>query len=150
MTENKEEQLHLGVLLLGCGHHQAAWLMPDSSVEQIGDITYYQSLAQIAEKGYFDAVFFADNQSFPAKQSSDMPAFWFDPVVNLPAISQVTEHVGLVSTISSTFSNPFTAARQLLSLDHITQGRVGWNLVTSMTRSEEHTSELQSRFDLVC
>lgn len=136
MTENKEEQLHLGVLLLGCGHHQAAWLMPDSSVEQIGDITYYQSLAQIAEKGYFDAVFFADNQSFPAKQSSDMPAFWFDPVVNLTAISQVTEHVGLVSTISSTFSNPFTAARQLLSLDHITQGRVGWNLVTSMTDFE--------------
>jgi len=136
MTKHKEEQLHLGVLLLGCGHHQAAWLMPDSSVEQIGDITYYQSLAQIAEKGYFDAVFFADNQSFPAKQSSDMPAFWFDPVVNLTAISQVTEHVGLVSTISSTFSNPFTAARQLLSLDHITQGRVGWNLVTSMTDFE--------------
>src|SRR5690625_6553144 len=65
-----------------------------------------------------------------------MPAFWFDPVVNLTAISQVTKHVGLVSTISSTFSNPFTASRQLLSLDHITKGRVGWNLVTSMTDLE--------------
>src|SRR5699024_3032306 len=68
--------------------------------------------------------------------ASDMPAFWFDPIVNLTAISQVTNHVGLVSTISSTFSNPFTAARQLLSLDHITKGRVGWNLVTSMTDVE--------------
>ena len=136
MTESKAKQLHLGVLLYGCGHHQAAWLMPDSSVEHLGEISYYQSLAQLAEKGYFDAVFFADNQSFPAQSSSDMPAFWFDPIVNLTAISQVTNHVGLVSTISSTFSNPFTAARQLLSLDHITKGRVGWNLVTSMTDFE--------------
>ncbi|MBD8071075.1 LLM class flavin-dependent oxidoreductase [Bacillus sp. PS06] len=132
MTKMKEKQLHLGVLLYGCGHHQAAWLMPDSSVERIGDISYYQSLAQLAEKGYFDAVFFADNQSFQGEDTSEMPAFWFDPVVNLTAISQVTKHVGLVSTISSTFSNPFTASRQLLSLDHITKGRVGWNLVTSM------------------
>jgi FMN-dependent oxidoreductase (nitrilotriacetate monooxygenase family) len=136
MTKTKEKQLHLGVLLYGCGHHQAAWLMPDSSVERIGDISYYQDLAKLSEKGYFDAVFFADNQSFPGKHSSDMPAFWFDPVVNLTAISQVTNHVGLVSTISSTFSNPFTASRQLLSLDHITKGRVGWNLVTSMTDLE--------------
>src|SRR5690625_7367106 len=101
MTKTKEKQYHLGVLLYGCGHHQAAWLMPDSSVERIGDISYYQSLAQLAEKGYFDAVFFADNQSFPAKYSSDMPAFWFDPVVNLTSISLVTKHVGFVSTISS-------------------------------------------------
>ncbi|TSB47779.1 LLM class flavin-dependent oxidoreductase [Alkalicoccobacillus porphyridii] len=136
MTQSKEKQLHLGVLLYGCGHHQAAWLMPDSSIEQIGDISYYQSLAQIAEKGCFDAVFFADNQSFQAKDSSVMPAFWFDPIVNLTAISQVTNHIGLVTTISSTFSNPFTASRQLLSLDHLTKGRVGWNLVTSMTDAE--------------
>ena len=73
---------------------------------------------------------FADNQSFPAKDDTSMPAFWFDPIVNLTAISQVTHHVGLVSTISSTFSNPYTAARQLLSLDHISGGRAGWNLVT--------------------
>lgn len=136
ITKEKQKQLHLGVLLFGCGHHQAAWLMPDSSVEQVGKISYYQALAQLAEKGYFDAVFFADNQSFPGKNASDMPAFWFDPLINLTAISQVTERVGLVSTISSTFSNPFTASRQLLSLDHMTNGRVGWNLVTSMTDFE--------------
>lgn len=136
MTKTKGKQLHIGILLYGCGHHQAAWLMPDSSVERIGDISYYQSLAQLAEKGYFDAVFFADNQAFQANDASDMPAFWFDPIVNLTAISQVTNHVGLVATISSTFSNPFTASRQLLSLDHLTNGRVGWNLVTSMTDVE--------------
>ena len=144
MTKNKGNQLHLGVLLYGCGHHQAAWLMPDSSVEQIGEISYYQSLAQLAEKGYFDAVFFADNQSFPANDVSVMPAFWFDPIVNLTAISQVTKHVGLVSTISSTFSNPFAASRQLLSLDHITKGRVGWNLVTSMTDFEATNHSMEA------
>lgn len=107
-----KKQIHLGVLLYGCGHHQAAWLMPDSSIEQVGEISYYQKLAQLAEKGYFDAIFFADNQAFKGMDSSEMPAFWFDPIVNLTAISQVTKHVGLVSTISSTFANPFTAARQ--------------------------------------
>ncbi|WP_370223575.1 LLM class flavin-dependent oxidoreductase [Cytobacillus sp.] len=136
MERTQSKQLHIGVLLFGCGHHQAAWLMPDSSVDRIGDISYYQSLAQLAEAGCFDAVFFADSQSFLANDSSEMPAFWLDPIVNLTAISQVTRHIGLVSTISSTFSNPFTASRQLLSLDHITEGRVGWNLVTSM-RDEE-------------
>lgn len=136
MSTTNKKQLHIGVLLYGCGHHQAAWLMEGSSVEQIGEISYYQSLAQLAEKGLFDAVFFADNQSFPARDVSEMPAFWYDPLINLTAISQATKHVGLVSTISSTFSNPFTAARQLLSLDYVSNGRVGWNLVTSMTDFE--------------
>lgn len=134
MTQTR--QLNIGVLIYGCGHHQAAWRMPNSSVERIGDISYYQSLAQIAERGLFDAIFFADNQSFPAQSQSDMPAFWFDPLVNLAAIAQVTEHVGLVATISSTFANPYTAARQLLSVDHMSNGRAGWNLVTSMTDLE--------------
>ncbi|MFK3937513.1 LLM class flavin-dependent oxidoreductase [Alkalihalobacillus sp. NPDC078783] len=136
MKRVAKKQIHLGVLLYGCGHHQAAWLMPDSTIEKVGEISYYQSLAQLAEKGYFDAIFFADNQAFKGLDSTELPAFWFDPIVNLTAISQVTTHVGLVSTISSTFSNPFTAARQLLSLDHLTNGRVGWNLVTSMTDIE--------------
>ena len=116
-------------------HHQAAWQLPNSSIERVGDIQYYQELAQLSEKGLLDVVFFADNQSFIPSYTS-MPSFWFDPLINLTAISQVTQHVGLVPTISSTFSNPFTAARQLLSLDHISGGRVGWNLVTSMTDAE--------------
>ncbi|WP_210140501.1 LLM class flavin-dependent oxidoreductase [Staphylococcus sp. GDX8P107P-1] len=146
------QHLNIGVLIYACGHHQAAWRMPHSSIERIGDITYYQSLARTAEQGLFDAIFFADNQSFPASSKSDMPAFWFDPLVNLAAISQVTQHVGLVVTISSTFSNPFTAARQLLSLDHMSQGRAGWNLVTSMTDMEaanhsmDHLPEHEERY----
>lgn len=106
MTVIQKNQLNIGVLVYGCGHHQAAWLMPNSSVNRVGEIEYYQSLAQLAEKGCFDAVFFADSQSFLAQEPNEIPAFWFDPLINLTAISQVTKYVGLVSTISSTFSNP--------------------------------------------
>lgn len=144
MSNFKNEQLNIGVLLYGCGHHQAAWLMEDSSIEQIGDISYYQSLAQLSENGLLDAVFFADNQSFPAKSDSELPAFWLDPIINLTAISQVTHHIGLVSTISSSFSNPYTVARQLLTLDHATNGRVGWNLVTSMSDLEAQNHSMEA------
>ncbi|MFS0786560.1 LLM class flavin-dependent oxidoreductase [Shouchella sp. 1P09AA] len=139
-----ENQMHLGVLLYGCGHHQAAWLMPDSYIEDIGNISYYQTLARLAEKGCFDAIFFADNQAFRGAEPTDMPAFWFDPIVKLTAISQVTNYVGLVSTVSSTFANPFTVSRQLLSLDHISNGRVGWNLVTSMTDGEAFNHSMEA------
>lgn len=139
----EKKSLHLGVLLFGCGHHQAAWKMPNSSIERLGDITYHQSLAQLAEKGLLDIVFFADNQSFPGNNTESFPVSWFDPLINLTAISQVTKHVGLVPTVSSTFSNPYTVARQLLSLDHITGGRVGWNLVTSMTDLEAQNHSME-------
>lgn len=141
MTNN--HFLNIGVLLYGCGHHQAAWRMKDSNIEDIGNISYYQHLAQIAEKGFLDIVFFADNQAFNASDNTTMPAFWFDPIINLSAIAQVTSHIGLVPTISSTFSNPFTASRQLLSLDYLSHGRVGWNLVTSMTDIEAQNHSLQ-------
>ena len=114
--------------------------MKDSNIEDIGNISYYQHLAQIAEKGLWISSF-ADNQAFNASDNTTMPAFWFDPIINLSAY--VTSHMGLVPTISSTFSNPFTASRQLLSLDYLSHGRVGWNLVTSMTDIEAQNHSLQ-------
>lgn len=143
MVKSNENKLHLGVLLYGCGHHQAAWRLEESSVEQIGEVTYYQNLAQIAERGYFDIVFFADNQSFQGIDSNSIPAFWYDPLINLASLAQATERVGLVTTVSSTFSNPFTAARQLLSLDHLSNGRIGYNLVTSMTDLEAQNHSME-------
>lgn len=114
--------LNIGVLLYGCGNHQAAWLMPDCTIKEIGESRYYQRLAQIVEAGCLDAVFFVYNQSFPATNAVNIHGFWLDPLINLTAISQVTNHIGLVSTISSTFSNPYTVARQLPSLDYVTRG----------------------------
>ncbi|MFB9860893.1 NtaA/DmoA family FMN-dependent monooxygenase [Salinicoccus siamensis] len=130
------KKLNIGVLLYGVGHHQAAWIAANSSIDEFTTIGYYENLAKIAERGKFDAVFFADAQAFPAHSATELPTSYFDPIVVLTAMSNVTANVGLVSTISGTFNNPFTSARQLLTLQHITKGRVGWNLVTSMSDYE--------------
>ncbi|MDN6498885.1 MAG: LLM class flavin-dependent oxidoreductase [Yaniella sp.] len=123
-------QLHFNAFLMGCGHHQAAWRHPSSAVEQLGDISYYERLAQIAERGLFDAIFFADGQS--AGDPSSGPLWFLEPLTALAAIARKTSRIGLVATVSTTFHTPFHAARMLASLDHISQGRIGWNVVTSM------------------
>ena len=88
--------------------------------------------AQTAEAGAFDAVFFADGLNYGP------PATWaykttedFEPLTTTAALSSVTEHIGLVVTGSATLQHPYHLARQLLSLDHLSGGRAGWNLVTS-------------------
>lgn len=126
--------MHLNLFIMGCGHHRAAWRHPDSSVELLGDISYYESLARTAERGKFDAVFFADGHA--AGNVAGGPLWFLEPLTALAAMARATEHIGLISTVSSTFYTPFHAARMLASLDHISSGRMGWNLVTSMFDSE--------------
>ena len=129
-----KRQLHLNLFIYGCGHHRAAWRHPNSSVDQLGDIRYYQSLAQLAERGKFDAIFFADGQY--TDSVSDGPRWFVEPLTTLSALAVATERVGLITTVSSTFYTPFHAARMLSSLDHISKGRIGWNVVTSMYDAE--------------
>lgn len=126
--------LHINAFLFGCGHHSAAWRRPDSPVERLGDIAYWEELARTAERGCLDAVFFADGHSVGDPASG---SWWFlEPLTALSAIARATRHVGLVSTVSTTFFTPFHAARMLASLDHISGGRIGWNVVTSMFDAE--------------
>lgn len=126
--------LHFNAFLFGCGHHSAAWRQPGSPVERLGDITYWEELARTAERGCLDAVFFADGHSVLDPGSG---SWWFlEPLTALSAMARATRHVGLVSTVSTTFFTPFHAARMLASLDHISGGRVGWNVVTSMFDAE--------------
>lgn len=127
-------QLHLNVFLHGCGHHGAAWRMPGSPIAELGDIRFYERLAQTAERGLFDAIFFADGQS--AGDPAAGPLWHLEPLTMLAAIARATDRIGLVSTVSSTFYEPFHAARMLASLDHISGGRVGVNVVTSMFDAE--------------
>ncbi|SNR69253.1 FMN-dependent oxidoreductase, nitrilotriacetate monooxygenase family [Methylobacillus rhizosphaerae] len=122
--------MHINLFLFGCGHHNAAWRHPNSPVERLGDIRYYEEMAQLAERGKLDAVFFADGHA--TNNITDGPRWFLEPVTMLTAISRATQHIGLVSTISSTFFTPFHAARLMASLDHISGGRAGWNVVTSM------------------
>ncbi|KQU29843.1 LLM class flavin-dependent oxidoreductase [Rhodococcus sp. Leaf233] len=126
--------MHLNAFLYGCGHHSAAWRHPDSRVEDLGDIAYYEELAQLAERGKFDAVFFADGHS--VRDPAGAGTWFLEPITALSAMARATTHIGLVTTVSSTFYTPFHAARMLASLDHISGGRGGWNVVTSMFDAE--------------
>ncbi|KQU56219.1 monooxygenase [Rhodococcus sp. Leaf278] len=126
--------MHLNAFLYGCGHHSAAWRHPDSRVQDLGDIAYYEELAQLAERGKFDAVFFADGHS--VRDPAGAGTWFLEPITALSAMARATTHIGLVTTVSSTFYTPFHAARMLASLDHISGGRAGWNVVTSMFDAE--------------
>ncbi|MBB5642567.1 LLM class flavin-dependent oxidoreductase [Cryobacterium roopkundense] len=134
-------RLHLNLFITGCGHHKAAWRHPLSSVEQLGSIAYFEGLAQTAERGLFDAVFFADGQA--VGPVADGPTGFLEPITALAAMSRATTRIGLVTTVSSTFYTPFHAARLLASLDHISDGRVGWNVVTSMWHAEARNHGLE-------
>ncbi|UPL23249.1 LLM class flavin-dependent oxidoreductase [Alcaligenes faecalis] len=127
-------QLHFNLFIMGCGHHKAAWRHPDSQVERLGDVRFYEELTQLAEHGKLDAIFFADGQS--SDNVSDGPRWFLEPLTMMAALARATERIGLISTVSSTFYTPFVAARMLCSLDHVSNGRMGWNVVTSMFDSE--------------
>jgi len=126
--------MHLNLFIFGCGHHRAAWRHPQSAVERLGDIAYYESLARTAERGKLDAVFFADGHS--ADNVGDGPRWFLEPLTAMAAMARATTRIGLISTVSSTFYTPFHAARMMASLDHISRGRMGWNVVTSMFDAE--------------
>lgn len=127
-------QMHLNLFIFGCGHHSAAWRAPGSCAERMGDVGYYEELAQLAERGKLDAIFLADGHS--TDLVADGPRWFLEPLTVLAAVARATSRIGLVSTVSSTFYTPFHAARLLASLDHISGGRIGWNVVTSMFDSE--------------
>jgi len=107
--------MHLNLFVFGCGHHRGAWRHPNSSVERLGDICYYEQLAQTAERGKLDAVFFADGHA--VGNVADGSAWFLEPLTVLAAISRATERIGLISTVSSTFATPFQTARQVASLE---------------------------------
>ncbi|WP_019971081.1 LLM class flavin-dependent oxidoreductase [Mycobacterium sp. 141] len=128
--------VRLNLFAFACGHHSAAWRAPDSSVRRLGEITYWEELARIAERGRLDAIFLADGQALGIGAVSRGPLWHFEPITTLTAMARATERIGLVTTVSSTFWSPYHAARLLASLDHISGGRAGINVVTSMTDDE--------------
>ncbi len=127
--------LHINAFLYGAGHHSSAWRHPDSAAERIGDIAYFEELTRTAERGRLDAVFFADGHSVNPAYTAGTT--WFlEPITALSAMARATEKIGLVTTVSASFYTPFHAARMLASLDHISGGRAGANIVTSMFDAE--------------
>jgi len=125
-----QRQLHLNLFIHGRGHHEAAWRHPAASALPLTDIRYYQDLAQRAEAALFDSIFLADQLALP-DDVEQAPRTWLEPLTVLAAIAVATNRIGMIATCSTTYTEPFNLARQFASLDHISNGRVGWNIVTS-------------------
>ncbi|MQW74855.1 NtaA/DmoA family FMN-dependent monooxygenase [Nocardioides sp. dk4132] len=122
--------LHLNLFLYPGGHHEAAWRHPDTDISRVLDITYYQALARKAEGAKLDAIFFADGPSL-ADNIRYASRFRLEPLTWMSAIAAVTSRIGLIGTASTTYTEPYNLARQFASLDHLSNGRAGWNIVTT-------------------
>ncbi|OLS64314.1 LLM class flavin-dependent oxidoreductase [Pseudomonas putida] len=125
-----KRQIKLGAMIHGVGHGWGEWRHPDALADASVNFRFYKQQAQLAEGAKFDFAFIADSLHIHAKSS---PHYLnrFEPLTILSALAAVTEHIGLVATITVSYTEPFQVARQLASLDHISGGRAGWNVVTS-------------------
>jgi alkanesulfonate monooxygenase len=129
------KQLHLGAFMRPVGIHTAWWRMPGAYADANFNLKHLTRFIQTLERGRFDAFFMADhlavlNMPMPALKRS-ATATSFEPLTLLSALAMVTERIGLIATASTTFDEPYHIARRFASLDHISGGRAGWNVVTT-------------------
>ncbi|QXG47987.1 LLM class flavin-dependent oxidoreductase [Pseudomonas viridiflava] len=131
-------QMKLGAFLMATGHHVAAWRHPDVPADAGLDFKHYRHLAQVAEAAKFDALFVADSVAAATGDIASRMARsdHFEPLTLLSALSAVTDHIGLIATATTTYNEPYHVARKFASLDHLSGGRAGWNLVTSDAAAE--------------
>jgi FMN-dependent oxidoreductase (nitrilotriacetate monooxygenase family) len=134
MTE-KQRQLHLNAFLMEAGHHEAAWRLPQSNPRADFDLRHWIELAQLAEDAKFDSLFLADGPALTGSGEFRPPG-QLEPLTLLTALSQHTSRIGLIATVSSTYNEPYNLARRLASVDHVSGGRAGWNIVTSAGADE--------------
>lgn len=126
----KPRQLKLGAMVHGVGHGWGEWRHPNALADASVNFGYYKQQAKLAEAAKLDFVFIADSLHIHEKSS---PHYLnrFEPLTILSALAATTENIGLVATVTVSYTEPFQVARQISSLDHISGGRAGWNVVTS-------------------
>lgn len=122
--------LHLNAFLMNTGHHEASWRLPESDPHAHVDLAHYVRLARTAERGTFDSLFLADGPHLWGSVAQ-RPAGALEPLTLLTALATATEHIGLIATASTSYNSPYNLARRFASLDIISGGRAGWNIVTT-------------------
>ena len=137
----RKGQIKLGAFLMNTGHHVAAWRHPDAEADGGLDFKHYKRLAQTAERAKFDMAFLADGVAVRRDHNLESLSrsgqlVHFEPLTLLSALAAVTEHIGLVATASTTYNEPYHIARKFASLDYLSEGRAGWNVVTSASEAE--------------
>lgn len=136
----RNEQMKLGVFFYETGNHIAAWRHPKGCANAALNFSHYCEIARTAERGKLDLIFIQDEL---ASKSTDIAGLshtsrilLYEPLTLLPALAAVTEHIGLVATATTTYNEPFHIARKFATLDQISGGRSGWNVVTSASQNE--------------
>jgi FMN-dependent oxidoreductase (nitrilotriacetate monooxygenase family) len=149
-----ERKMRLGLSIRGHGYHPAAWRHPDVPADGTLRVEHYVRSAQIAERGKVDMVFFADGAGV---RQADEPRgslcrtgrdiVELEPMTLLPALAMVTRHVGLATTASTTYNEPYNLARKFATLDLISNGRAAWNVVASWSEHEAQNFGLETTLD---
>jgi FMN-dependent oxidoreductase (nitrilotriacetate monooxygenase family) len=158
MTSDSRRQIHLAAFLIaGNGaHSHAVWRHPQSRLGGFLDPDYYVDIARALERGKFDLAFFADRLAMSDRfgdslevgaRYGDQDATRLDPTLVLPLMAGATQRLGLGATRSTTYHHPFNVARTFATLDHLTRGRVAWNVVTSVNEGEARNHGLEAHLE---
>ncbi|MGF6820698.1 FMN-dependent oxidoreductase (nitrilotriacetate monooxygenase family) [Paraburkholderia atlantica] len=123
-------RLHLNVNILHSGFVPSAWRLDEAEPRAFIDVDHYVRVARIAEAGKLDAVFLADNAAI-VDQIDFRPITALEPTVLLASIAAATTHIGVIGTASTSYNEPYNIARRFATLDHVSNGRAGWNVVTT-------------------
>jgi N-acetyl-S-(2-succino)cysteine monooxygenase len=123
---------HLTAFLMGVGYHESAWKLAEpAGLTGSAQFGVLERATLTAERGLLDAVFFADSPGLAIFRARYFPQVGFDPLELLAALSRTTARIGLIATASTTYSAPYDLARRLATIDHLSGGRAGWNIVTT-------------------
>lgn len=127
------KQIKLSAFLIGAGQHLGGWRHPEAPSDGNTNFELFRKLARTAERGLFDALFLADNLTVipGSAQGGSARIVGYEPVTLFSALASVTERIGFIATASTTYEEPFSLARKFASLDLLSNGRAGWNVVTS-------------------
>jgi N-acetyl-S-(2-succino)cysteine monooxygenase len=123
--------LNLNAYLRNSGYHEAAWRVSPADPARVLDPRYYIGLPKTAERGVLDSVFLPDSPGVAPLRAEFLPGAGFDPLQLLSSLATVTDQIGLIATVSTTYSYPWDVARRMATLDFLSHGRAGWNIVTT-------------------
>lgn len=146
-------QMSLALSIANLGYHYAAWRHPDVPADGNMDFEHFRHCAKVAEAGKFDLIFLADSAAVRdledpgIAREMEHQIVKHEPLALLAAMSAVSSRVGLVCTASATYQEPYTLARTLATLDHISHGRAGWNMVTGFSTDEAQNFGLDALHD---
>ena len=144
--------MHLALFINPTGHHQSAWLHPRADADAGVNFAHYRRLVQAAERACFDAAFLADNQAVRPGRPEDVARVAqyvanFEPLTLASGLMACTERIGVICTASTSYNFPFQVARKFASMDHLSGGRAGWNIVTSGMEQEAWNFGLDEHYE---